>query len=328
MNVDATTPIVHLTATTHFPIKLTANNFPVWKCQVQSALIGLGLDGYLTGTTAVPELFIGADKSQVNPAYQVWYRQAKMLLSALLGSCSDTIQPTISSAVTAKHAWDKLAATFASASRGRIISLKTALSRTTKGSNSITTYLAEMQGLADALALAQNPISDEDLVINILNGLGPEYNEIASAIRVRDSPLPLAELQDILLEFETRKQAQNKDVEALIPSVNATRVTPRQTYSDRPYAPAYERRTPATRRGRGSYGGSPLPRSTSTVVCKFCDHVGHDTKVCRKLQRFLRENNIVPPSPPAVHHTTANTTAAAPQWLWRCFHCQHHCQHH
>ncbi|CAH9114541.1 unnamed protein product [Cuscuta europaea] len=202
---DATT-VVSITASTHFPIKLTQSNYPVWKSQVYAALIGLGLEEYVDGTITIPSQFLDPAKSRPNPCFTVWFHQDKTILSALLGSCSDAIQPVISSAATARQAWDRLSLTYASSSRGRIISLKTTLARTTKGTRSITAYLTEIQAIADALALAQNLVSDEDLVINILNGLGSEYSEIISVIRVRQTALPIAELQDILLEHESRIQ--------------------------------------------------------------------------------------------------------------------------
>ncbi|CAH9125899.1 unnamed protein product [Cuscuta epithymum] len=204
MVITTATVVVSLTAATHFPIKLTTSNYPVWKSQVHSALIGLGLEDYVDGDLVgfVPDKYLDSAKTQINPCYTIWYRQDKTILSTLLGSCADTIQPLISSASTARQAWDKLSLTYASSSRGRIISLKSTLAKTTKGSRSILDYLTEMQAIAQALALAQNPISEEDLVISILKGLGSDYSDIKSAIRVRETVLPLTELQDILLEHE------------------------------------------------------------------------------------------------------------------------------
>ncbi|CAH9077270.1 unnamed protein product [Cuscuta epithymum] len=238
-----------------------------------------------------------------------------MVISALLGSCSDTIQPIISSAASAKQAWDKLSHTFASSSRGRIIALKTALARTKKGSNSITTYLAEILGIADDLALAQNPVCDEDLVITILNGLGLEYNELASAIRVRTTPLPVAELREILLELESRQQEQTAATESLIPAVHATSLTSHYASAARGTAGTYDRRQ-SSRRGRGGRFAYSGPQSNTNIICKFCDNPGHDVKVCRKLQRFLRDNNISQSASPKVNHTATSSATSRPQWLF------------
>ncbi|CAH9110967.1 unnamed protein product [Cuscuta europaea] len=50
-----------------------------------------------------------------------------------------------------------------------------------------------MYAIAEDVALAQSPISNEDLVISILNGLGPDYSDLTSAIRVRTTALPMVE---------------------------------------------------------------------------------------------------------------------------------------
>ncbi|CAH9124211.1 unnamed protein product [Cuscuta epithymum] len=316
MVITAETTVIPLTATANFPIKLTSSNFPVWKCQVQSALIGLGLEGYIDGTITPPSPFTDDLKTIPNPCYKIWYRQDKTLLSALLGSCSDTIQPLISSVTTARMAWEKLANTYASTSRGRIISLKTTLARTTKGNRAITDYLTEMYSIAEDLALAQCPVSDEDLVVSILNGLGADYRDLISAVRVRTASLPLTELQDILLEREKLLQDQQILDAPIIPTANFTQAAERT--QDR--RPAYgDRRGSQHRRGRGGHF-MPSNRGAGTpLVCRFCDHSGHDVKHCRKLQRFLRDNHVPYPSNtagPVAHHTSTVMSPNDQSWLF------------
>lgn len=97
--------IVQLNAPTHFLIKLTPSNFPVWRKQIQSTLIGLNLLEYVDGTLTIPSKFTDAKKKISNPAYIRWYRQDQTLLSAILGSCSDLIQPIISSVESSVEAW-------------------------------------------------------------------------------------------------------------------------------------------------------------------------------------------------------------------------------
>ncbi|CAH9080698.1 unnamed protein product [Cuscuta epithymum] len=317
MTITATTQVISLTATNHFPIKLTSSNFSVWKCQVHSALVGLGLEGYVDGTLTAPEKYLDTAKTQLNPCYAIWYRQDRTIISALIGSCSDTIQPLISSATTAKSAWDKLILTYANTSRGRIISLKSSIARTKRGNRSITDYLTERYAIAEDLALAQNPISDEDLVVHILNGLGPEYSNIISAIRVRDTAFPLTQLQDLLLEKEKGIQEAANATQLIVPTAHATNMM--SPTPERHPTPHYERRGAHGRRGRGGhFGHSPRP-STSNVICRFCSIPGHEVQKCRKLQRFLRENHIYTPMPssqPVVNTTSANSFAAGQPWLF------------
>nr|KAJ0204246.1 hypothetical protein LSAT_V11C500273960 [Lactuca sativa] len=56
--------IIEVNTHTHFPIKLTANNFPVWRKQVIATLIGLGLEGYVTGTIEAPSKVLPTDATK------------------------------------------------------------------------------------------------------------------------------------------------------------------------------------------------------------------------------------------------------------------------
>ncbi|XP_019172479.1 PREDICTED: uncharacterized protein LOC109167862 [Ipomoea nil] len=163
----ATNDIIQLNAPTNFPIKLTTTNFPGWRRQVHSTLVGFNLLGYIDGTTKEPAKFTDTAQTVVNPTHLIWYRQDQIIVSALLGSYTDTIQPLISLATIAHDAWQHLIASYASASRGRIISLKAKLTKNSRVSRSITSYLNDMRALADDLALAQCPVSDEDLTVYI-----------------------------------------------------------------------------------------------------------------------------------------------------------------
>lgn len=59
---------IQVTGATHFPIELTANNFPVWRRQVESTLIGLELDTFTTGEQPDPKrLLEDKDGSKPNP---------------------------------------------------------------------------------------------------------------------------------------------------------------------------------------------------------------------------------------------------------------------
>lgn len=98
---------IQVTAATHFPIKLTANNFPVWRRQVEATLIGLDLDTFIISDQPPPSKFLSdkdSSTSKSNPEYLTWYRQDQTIISAILGCCSDSIQPLISSATTSKEA--------------------------------------------------------------------------------------------------------------------------------------------------------------------------------------------------------------------------------
>ena len=82
------------------------------------------------------------------------------------------------------------------------MSLKKKLTLSTQRSKSVAEFLQSMKIIADELALAQAPVTEDDLIIFILNGLGMEFREISTAIRARETPISLEELHDKLVDFE------------------------------------------------------------------------------------------------------------------------------
>ncbi|KAL4566494.1 hypothetical protein LXL04_030610 [Taraxacum kok-saghyz] len=214
---------IQVTAATHFPIKLTANNFPVWRCQVESTLIGLDLDVYISSVQQPPkQLTTEKNGSKSNPEYLLWYRQDQTIISAILGCCSDSIQPLISSATTSREAWKRLNASFASESRSRVISLKSKLVKNPKGTRSVTEYLQDMRTIDDELALAQSPVTEEDLLVHILSQLGDEFGTIVAAIKVHETPLSYSELFEKLADFERALKEQAVPSEPMLTTANYT----------------------------------------------------------------------------------------------------------
>lgn len=217
--------VIQLNAPTHFPIKLTQENFPVWRKQVQSTLIGLDLLGFIDGSKTSPSEFLTDKDKTINPEYSLWFRQDHILVSALLGSCSEVIQPLISSANTAKEAWDRLHQSFANVSRSRILSLKTKLAQNPKGSKSIAVFMNEMRAIADELALTQNPVSDEDLIVHIITQLGDDYSSIVAALKVRELAISFSDLFEKLTDHE--RSLKDKDPPVSSPSIATVNYTAR-----------------------------------------------------------------------------------------------------
>ncbi|KAL9999031.1 putative Zinc finger, CCHC-type superfamily [Helianthus debilis subsp. tardiflorus] len=304
------TSVVQLSTATHFPIRLTANNFPCWRKQILSTLTGLELEQYIDGLTEPPPKLL---EGKPNPEYRIWYRQDQILLGALLGSCSDTIQPLVSSAETSHQLFTRLTASYASVSRSRILSLRTKLATTTKGNRRVTEYLHEMKAIADELALAQKPIDDDDLTAHILAHLGEDYKEMAAVLKNLHTTITFSDLYEKLVDHE-RTLLENKPM--AITTVNQTQRHPNNNtgrFSSRP-------NTMSRYQNRPNYSG---PRNTNSaphgqpsnfrtnrnnLFCQFCTIPGHDTKECRKFARFLQQNNLAlaqPASTPQVNVSMA-----------------------
>ncbi|XP_019161404.1 PREDICTED: uncharacterized protein LOC109158039 [Ipomoea nil] len=79
-----------------------------------------------------------------------------------------------------------------------------------------------MRAIADDLALAQCPVTDENLVVYVLTQLGDEYNSIISAVRVRETPVSWGELADILTDHERQLKVAVDTRQSLLATANAT----------------------------------------------------------------------------------------------------------
>lgn len=57
------------------------------------------------------------------------------------------------------------------------------------------------------LAIAQSPVSDEDIIIHTLNGLPDEYIPLKTAVRARAEPITMIELSSLLHSEEIHMAA-------------------------------------------------------------------------------------------------------------------------
>ncbi|KAJ0540117.1 putative RNA-directed DNA polymerase [Helianthus annuus] len=310
------TTVIQLSTNTNFPIKLTTNNFPSWRKQVLSTLTGLELEQFVDGVTEPPPKDV---EGKPNPAYHAWYRQDQVLLGALLGSCSDTIQPLVSSAETSRQLFTRLTESYASVSRSRIISLRTKLATTNKGSRPVADYLHEMKAIADELALAQKPIDDDDLTVHILAHLGDDYKEIAAALKTRDTTIAFSDLYEKLVDHE-RSLLEAKPAEPITTVNYMQRSNNFQTgrNSSRPNSAARSQHRPNNYGPRNTNSGNSgqqynFRTNRNNFFCQFCNIPGHETKDCRKFARFLQHNNLsLAPSTtnPQVNSSTASSSSS------------------
>ncbi|XP_019180272.1 PREDICTED: uncharacterized protein LOC109175468 [Ipomoea nil] len=172
-----------------------------------------------------------------------------------------------------------------------------------------------MRALADDLALAQCPVSDENLIIYILTQLGEEYNSIISAVRVREKPISFGELADVLTDHERQLKTTDETRQSVLVTANMTHRASPPPWSNQQSASNRRARNNAYNNGVHRQNWQQGGNNRSSIICKFCHLTGHETKVCRKLARFLKEHNVVPMQP--YMSPTANAvTGASPPWMF------------
>ena len=112
--------------------------------------------------------------------------------------------------------------------------LKEELTLIQRGTRSITEYLHVVDALVDEIAIIDHPISDDDLTLYVLNGLGPDFREIAAPIRARELSLAFEELHDLLVGHDAYLRCLEAATQQLVVSANFTKTkhsTPEESQS-------------------------------------------------------------------------------------------------
>ena len=308
---NTSTQLVTINAAAQLPIKLTSTNFPSWRCQFNSILLGYNLSGFINGSFSCPAAFISNPDSTTtppemisNPAYEHWIRQDQLLLHGIISSTTESVVPFIASAQTSKQAWEKLQSLYANKSRSRMMNLKEKLTKP-KGTRTISEFLQSLRSTADELALINSLVNEDDLVIHALNGIGSEFKEISAALKARESPMSFEELLEKLTDYEESIKQHHYTNDIVIPSAHlANRSSSILGESVK------QTRLPSASAPK-SYNGSYQKRpslghpSFSRVICQYCDKPGHSAKSCFKLKPKYTS--------PMAHHVSSSNSA--PTWL-------------
>ena len=109
-------------------IKLTRDNYLLWKAQIVPYLEGQHLYGFLDGTTAPPSQTITVEsngETQVlqNLEFQHGHLKNQMILSAIISSFSEKILTHVVKCTTSRSAWQALERMFTSQSWARTMQI-------------------------------------------------------------------------------------------------------------------------------------------------------------------------------------------------------------
>ncbi|KAF5448747.1 hypothetical protein F2P56_029252, partial [Juglans regia] len=184
-------------------VKLTNDNFLLWRTQMISYLKGQRLFHYVDGSVQPPPRLL-ADNITINPDYLTWLQTDQLILSALISSLSDSLIAQVVGHQTARDAWAALERLFASQSHSRIIQLRYQLATISKGSSSVSDYFGKVKHLSDTMSAAGSPLSPPKFISYLLAGLNSDYDAFVTSVTARVEPLSSEELYSLLLTHENR----------------------------------------------------------------------------------------------------------------------------
>ncbi|XP_010545858.1 PREDICTED: uncharacterized protein LOC104818098, partial [Tarenaya hassleriana] len=252
--------------------KLMTMNYITWSVQIRALLQGYNLDCFLDPANNQPATLSVDNAVTANPKYGPWFRQDRLVFSALLGSVSPSCQALIASAASSGDAWQTLATTYGRSSRGHLKQIKDQLRRFTKGTKSIDEYMHFYKVKADELSLLGKPLDHEDLLDFILVGLGDDFKPVKDVVHAKDSPMSFIELHEKLLNHEADISALQSVTSDFPVTATVAQHKPRSPWRDNSRLP-YEPRGSRSSSGRGYLG-----------KCQLCGTQGHSARFCRLLR--------------------------------------------
>ncbi|KAF5180065.1 Copia-like polyprotein/retrotransposon, partial [Thalictrum thalictroides] len=132
-----------------------------------------------------------------------------MLLSWIRATLTQPVLGQVASLSTSREVWHSLEASFASQNQARVLQLRLQLQTIKKGSLTMTEYVDQVRSICDSLAMILLPVSDSDMVLHTLAGLGPDYEPFVTSMTTRQSLPTFVELHAYLLAQESRRAYLN-----------------------------------------------------------------------------------------------------------------------
>ncbi|RWV85925.1 hypothetical protein GW17_00052233 [Ensete ventricosum] len=162
--------------------------------------------GYIDGSLSCPPALVhvpGEPNPVPNSTYKLWLHQDRLILQAIQAFVIGSIAPLVSSCATAVEVWTKLQTTLASRSRTRMLGLLSNLMAFKQEGSTVADNLQHIKLMIDDLTLIYHSLSNEEVLIYMLNGLSSKFKELAASLRARDSPISFEELYNKLTDYET-----------------------------------------------------------------------------------------------------------------------------
>ena len=150
-------------------IKLTRDNFLIWKIQILPLLEAYQLTDLLYQHPPMISSLNEQGQSFSNLAYQAWFIRDKVVLSTITSSLSKS---TMSLAIS-KETWEAINNQFAARTRSRVMEIQTRLHNYRKGNQPLDTYIHTSRNLGDEIWSYGGKMTEEDLTFSLLRGLQP-----------------------------------------------------------------------------------------------------------------------------------------------------------
>ncbi|KAL5827956.1 hypothetical protein ACOSQ3_019798 [Xanthoceras sorbifolium] len=258
----------------NLPLKLDHDNYVIWKSQVLPAIRAYDLEEFILGESRSPQKFIetvneetGDYVRSVNSKFLQWKKTDQLLVCWLRSTLSPSVIGQVTQCISSCEIWSVHERMYSQHSLAKIMQIRAQIQATKKGSLTITEYVLKLRTMADSLAAAGQPMSDRDLLLNVLQGLGSEYDAVIVNITSQDG-ISLQDAQFQLMSYEARLDQHNSSTSLALATAS---VQFAQSNNSRGGTNQYNR----GRRGRGR--GTGRGRG---IIYQLCGKTIHYSVIC------------------------------------------------
>lgn len=209
-----------------------------------------------------------------------WLIQDQMLFTWLLSTLSDSVLPRVLGCKHSFQVWDKIHEHFHSYLKAKVRQFRSELKGIKKGNRSISDYVLRIKALADSLLAIGDPISEQDHIDIILDGLPEEYNSFVKMVYGRPGVMTISDIEALLLVQEAQLDKFRQELAISNASVNVAQSSQVQEphFSNSSSHNGYQNLDFQNNnfRGRGCGRGNGGNRPT----CQLCHKYGQDAFNC------------------------------------------------
>ncbi|KAF5480844.1 hypothetical protein F2P56_001555 [Juglans regia] len=191
-----------------------------------------------------------------NPEYTSWNLQDQLIMSAIYSSLTYTVLSHILDCTTSRQIWQTLHGLCLAQSTAHLMHTKFQLATLKKGFDSISMYFHKAKALSASLNAAGHPLPESKFIINLLTGLGTDFELVVSSITTRPGPLSTSQVYSFLVNHESRLNHQTQSLLSTA-SFSANSTTTRST-NQFSTTPPNRSRGCGFRRGQGGHSFNPI----------------------------------------------------------------------
>ncbi|KAL5782470.1 hypothetical protein ACOSP7_007499 [Xanthoceras sorbifolium] len=159
----------------------------------------------------------------------------------------------------------------------KVLQLKQQLQNTKKGSMYISEYCLKINTLGDGLRVVGQTVTEYNMVLNILSGLGHDYDPVVVLVSSQHKSMSMEEAQYFLMVHEQRLEQLNS-----ASSIAMTRASVRFASSNT-FCGGHSLKNKGSnnsRRSRGRGRNNSWWNNNNRVSCQLCSKLGHSALQC------------------------------------------------